>query len=185
MRRYQVFAAGVSVALLLGAGTPALAAPGKGKGHAYGRTDSKPAKAPKAPAAPKPKKTKSGVSGGGAVTGGEFSIQGRLRNLDKGHFNYTSTDGKFKIRCRGFEADDVTISGSVATVDFDADDSATTRNGVRGTATVKGTFTDGGQPAETTPPTAGPDSVDLTVAETAPAAPVAVAGPVTGNIKVR
>jgi hypothetical protein len=199
LRRNQLLAAGVSVALLLGAATPALAKPNKGKalGHQNNTpADSRPAKGPKPPQ-PKPKppkktpaaKSKLGVSGGGSVGTGEFSIQARNSRLSKGHFNYTAPG--LKVRCRGFESGDVTFSPLPAptTANFNTSeapnaDCVTIRaDGLRRPATVVGTFTDGGQPSETEPPTPGPDSVDFTVSDGL--VPVEVAGPVTGNIKVR
>ena len=109
MRHHRLFAAGLAVALMLGAASPALA---DGKGKAKGKPNhgsSKPKPKPDKPAK-KVKKTKAGVSGGGAVGTAEFSIQARLRDIKaettttgKGHFNYTSADGTIKIRCRGFD----------------------------------------------------------------------------------
>lgn len=97
MRR-QLFATAVSVALLLGATSPALAKPGKGvaKGHDK-PAKTKPVKEPKAP------KTKAGrVNGGGiSFNGVEFSVQARAGQPAKGHFNYTSADGTVKVRCKG------------------------------------------------------------------------------------
>ena len=122
MRRYQVFAVGVSVALLLGAGTPAFAKSDKAKGHAYGRNDSKPPKAKGPKTDPKPEKTKPGhLSGGGtSYKGVSFSAQVRTDKLKQGHFNYTSGEDdnttpsgpsasaapadQVKVRCRNFTA---------------------------------------------------------------------------------
>lgn len=85
MRHHRLFAAGLAALILGAAATPSLAA-GKSKG--------KPAK-----------KSHFAVSGGGAVAGGSFSIQARLRKPSNGHFNYTSTDGTYKVRCNdGWDA---------------------------------------------------------------------------------
>ena len=95
MRR-QLFASAVSVALLLGAASPALAKPGKGQANGHDKpAKTKPAKDPKPP------KTKDGrVNGGGiTVTGAEFSVQAREGQPSKGHFNYTTAS--VKVRCKG------------------------------------------------------------------------------------
>jgi hypothetical protein len=94
MRRNHFFAAGLAVALLLGAGSPAVAKPAKGlaKGHDK-PAKTKPVKEPKAP------KSKSRVNGGGvSFAGAEFSVQARDGSPAKGHFNYTSAT--MKIRCK-------------------------------------------------------------------------------------
>ena len=103
MQKNRLFAAGLAAALLLGVATPAMAKQpnNKGKkGSPPGHSQPKQKKP-----APATKGKKSGVSGGGGVAGGSFSIQARLNSKSKGHhFNYTSTDGLFKVRCReGFE----------------------------------------------------------------------------------
>ena len=100
MRHHRLFAAGLAAALMLGAAAPAMAA-SKGK---------------KPPPATKGKK--SGVSGGGAVAGGAFSIQARLKSKAKGHFNYTSTDGTFKVRCKGFDPFAPNLTAKTAAVPF-------------------------------------------------------------------
>lgn len=100
MRRHRLFAAGLAAALMLGAAAPAMAA-SKGK---------------KPPPATKGKK--SGVSGGGAVAGGAFSIQARQKSQAKGHFNYTSTDGTFKVRCKAFDAFAPNLTAKTAAVPF-------------------------------------------------------------------
>jgi hypothetical protein len=83
----------MSVALLLGAASPALAAPGKG--HAYGHAPAtKPAK-PAKPAHPdKGPKTKQGhLSGGGTSANGVgFSVQAKWDKLKQAHFNYGTDD---------------------------------------------------------------------------------------------
>ena len=97
MRR-QLFASVVSVALLLGAASPALAKPGKGQANGHDKAEkTKPVKDPK------PAKTKAGrVNGGGiSFNGFEFSVQAREGQPTKGHFNYTSADGSVKVRCKG------------------------------------------------------------------------------------
>lgn len=85
MRRHNLFAAGVSVALLLGGASPAMAKPGK---------DPKPSKAP------------AGRVTGGGVTqgGGHFSVDARQDRLAKGHFNYESADRQLRVRCNGFDS---------------------------------------------------------------------------------
>ena len=100
MRR-QLFASAVSVALLLGAASPALAKPGKGQANGHHKTEkTKPAKDPKGPKAPKTKPGR--VNGGGiSFAGSEFSVQAREGQPGKGHFNYTSADGLVKVRCKG------------------------------------------------------------------------------------
>jgi hypothetical protein len=85
VRRRQLFAAGLSVALLLGAASPALA---------------KPAKDPKPPKAPSGR-----VTGGGATNGGGlFAVEARQDKPANGHFNYESADGTLKVRCDGFKS---------------------------------------------------------------------------------
>lgn len=85
----------MSVALLLGVASPALAEPGKG--HAHGHRN-KPVKEPKAP------KSTARVNGGGVtINGVEFSVQGKAGKLRRAHFNYTPGGGTAKIRCRGFK----------------------------------------------------------------------------------
>lgn len=101
MQRHRLFAAGVSVALLLGVASPALAKPGKG--HAYGHKN-KPAKAAKPAKEPKAPKSTARVNGGGvSFNGVEFSVQAKAGKARQAHFNYTSADGSIKIRCRGLE----------------------------------------------------------------------------------
>ena len=189
MRRHRLLTAGVSVALLLAAGSPALAAPGNGKakGHDKGVAkdhENKPAKPAKPAPAPKPKKSKAGVSGGGSVAtpSAEFSIQARSARLDKSHFNYTSTDGSYKLRCRGlaYEA----VSANVARV-TDTNCALTTGTGTaRKTETVpvSATFTDNGEPAEGQT-TAGPDSLTLFVNDMT--TPVVANAAINGNVKIR
>ena len=85
MLRHQLFAAGVSVALLLGAASPAMA---------------KPARDPKPP-----KARAGGVTGGGVTHGGAwFSVDVRQDRLAKGHFDYQSADGQLRVRCDGFDS---------------------------------------------------------------------------------
>ena len=85
MRRHHIFAAGVSVALLLGAATPAFAA--------------KPAKDPKPPKGPAGQETGGGVTQSRAV----FAVDARQAKPAKGHFNYESRDARLKVRCAGFD----------------------------------------------------------------------------------
>ena len=147
MRR-QVFAAGVAVALLLGAASPAMAKPnnGKAKGHVH-----KPAKTPPAPKGPKAN-NKSGVSGGGEFTAGSFSAQARAKHAPKGHFNYTAKDGSLTLRCRGFVPFATAPAKAGTTVEFTNCATITgaepneTRTSV---ANVSVTFVDNGQPSQT------------------------------------
>ena len=192
MGRNHKFAVGVTVALLLGAAaSPALATPGNG--HAYGKAPAtKPAKPvhppkPDHPAkGPKPKAV-THLNGGGTVgtttggTAGEFSVQVKQDKLRQGHFNFDATD--VKVRCRSFPAGSVSITKGQAT--FTNVPCTITRAGAPAeAATLTGTFTDAGNPADTTPPTAGPDSVTLTATPTSgTGTPVTISGPVTGNIK--
>jgi hypothetical protein len=94
MRRIQFFAAGLSVALLLGAGSPAAAKPTKGQAKGHDKpAKTAPVKDPKSP------KSKPGVNGGGvSFAGAKFSVQARAGRPAKGHFNYTSATRK--IRCK-------------------------------------------------------------------------------------
>ena len=138
---------------MLGPASPALAGPGKAKGKTNAPGQNKPK--PNKPAA-KAKKTKSGVSGGGVANGAEFSIQARLRDIkapstttNKGHFNYTSTDGTVRIRCRGFAT--FTPGAGTATVPF----RNCTVSGQPAVTTITVTVTDKGQPKyEALPPVA-------------------------------
>lgn len=168
MRRYQLFAAGVSVALLLGATTPALAKPDKASGHQ------------KAPPATKGKK--SGVSGGGALNGGEFSIQARLKSKAKGHFNFTSATTK--VRCRGFEPFTVPAAGQPVAVTFKNCKVNDQVLAAPGTLVV--TVIDRGQPKAATATTpAVADWMGFSLTNTA-AVVTAYEGNLTdGNIKVR
>lgn len=194
MQRNRLFAAGLAAALMLGAASsPALAKPGKAKGHAYGKSKTKPEKEKPAPAK-KAKKTKAGVSGGGTVANGSFSIQARLRSTDKGHFNYTSTNGAFKVRCRGFNAyDTAAVSATYPrTVSVTFKSCAITGQAARGPLTV--TVTDNGkaEPKDGQPAVApvAPDAVGFSMP-----GPVATDGSATttpyggnlvdGNVKIR
>lgn len=90
MRHDRLFAAALAAALMLGAAS----APASAAKKAQPAKKAKPAK-----------KSHFGVSGGGSVAGGSFSIQARLRKPANGHFNYTSTDGTYKVRCKdGWDA---------------------------------------------------------------------------------
>jgi hypothetical protein len=142
--------------MLGAAAAPALAA---GKGHAKGKatapgqTKQKPAK----PADKKPdkkakpaKKSHFGVSGGGTVAGGSFSIQARLRKPSNGHFNYTSTDGKFKVRCKdGWDAPtaEPVLSAYPRTMDVTFKSCQITGQATKTNLVV--TVTDNGQPTKT------------------------------------
>ena len=176
MRR-QVFAAGVAVALMLGAASPVMAKAnnGKAKGHVH-----KPVKTPPAPKGPKANH-KSGVSGGGEFATGSFSAQVRAKHAPKGHFNYTAKDGSFKLRCRGFTPFATAPAKPTTSVDFT---NCVTTTGVEpnqvrttvGKVTV--VFTDNGQPSAN--PAAPKDNVTFTVGTTT------YGGDLTGgNIKIR
>jgi hypothetical protein len=176
MQRYRLFAAGAAVALLLGGASPAMAKVNnpKAKGHV-----NKPAKTTPPP---KAKKSKAGVSGGGAIGANEFSIQARQVRLAKGHFNFTDPEHTYKLRCRGFEPDSLTITASSAHL-VTSKCETTRADGVRRPATLDATFVDNGQPAESEVPTPGPDTINFTATDAISA--VTWTGPVNGNIKVR
>jgi hypothetical protein len=191
VRHNRLFAAGLAAALMLGAASPALADAANGKGKAKGHVN-KPEKQKPTKKVPETKGKKGGVSGGGYNAGGEFSIQARLRSKSKGnHFNYTSIDGLFKVRCRdGFQ--DFAPVGNTATVTFNK--CLVTGQADRMDLTV--TVTDNGQPPKTDPgqPSATPTLTDwmgfsVTVPAVAPATTpttTSYEGNLTGgNIKVR
>ncbi len=77
MRRHPLFTAGISVALLVGgAAAPAFAGPS----------------------------SRSGIKGNGrSANVANFSVQVREDKPAKGHLDYTSVDGRVKIRCNGFD----------------------------------------------------------------------------------
>jgi hypothetical protein len=135
-----MFAAGVSVALLFGAASPALAKSGKAKGHAYGHVN-KPAKEPKAP------KSKARVNGGGITANGvEFSVQARPGKLRQAHFNYTAADGSIKVRCRSFETYSpvVYVQPGPPAVHVTANCVAKAADDTRSPMTLDATFVDNG-----------------------------------------
>ena len=149
MRHNRLFAAGLAAALMLGAASPALAdgkGKAKGKATAPGQTKQKPSKPTKA------KKT-SGVSGGGSVLGASFSILARTNHLSKGHFNYTTNDETYKLRCRDFSAagvysntaSTVTLTGAKCSLTTVVNQVATTQQ-----VFINATFIDNGQPASAT-----------------------------------
>ena len=184
MRHHRLFAAGLAAALMFGAASPALAGPGKGKATAPGQNKPKPAKPEKQKPAKKAKKTKSGVSGGGVVNGAEFSIQARLRDVNtngvatKGHFNYTSADGTFRIRCRGFDSFPVNLADGTASVPFN-------NCTVTGLTVTELTVIvdDNGQPNyEAMPPTADVIGIDY---NSDGSVDIAAASLTDGNVKVR
>ena len=152
MRR-QLFAAGVAVALMLGAGAPALATPGHGKAKGHDPAKTKPA--PKGPKAHKPKvkpHDKSGVSGGGETANGSFSAQARSKHAPKGHFNYTAKDGSLTLRCRGFSF--VTNPPVKAGTEVEFKNCVTVTGAEptqvrQAVPNVKVTFVDNGQPSAT------------------------------------
>ena len=179
MRNHRLFAAGLAAALMLGGASPALAAPGHGKGKTH------------KPEAPKTKGKKGGVSGGGSIAGGEFSIQALLRSKSKGaHFNYTSTDGKTRVRCRdGFQAftPTVTATEGSATVTFKNCQVTGQSAPVNVTVDVKDRAKNDANdkaPAATTPAVA--DSMGFSYTASGAAAATSLSGDLTsGNIKVR
>jgi hypothetical protein len=104
VQRHRLFAAGIAVALVLGAATPALAKPGKGHAHGHRNKPVKAAKPAKPAKEPKAPKSTARVNGGGvSFNGVEFSVQAKAGKLRRAHFNYTSADGAIKIRCKSFE----------------------------------------------------------------------------------
>ena len=84
MRPSRLFAAGLTAALLIGGASPAFAKPAKD---------------------PKPPKAAPGRVTGGGVTAGRasFSVEARDGRPAKGHFNYTSRNGKLKVRCSALQ----------------------------------------------------------------------------------
>jgi len=166
MRHHRLFAAGLAAAMLLGVATPAMAKqPDHGnKGNPPGHSDTKPGKGPKPadpPKPPKPPKAKNGgVSGGGSIAAGTFSIHARTDRFAKGHFNYTSTDEKFKVRCRDFDpaTDSVTITGNTAVLKAKCTTLAPKRSGKD--IWVEATFEDNGDPAKDATATATPAPKD-------------------------
>ena len=187
MQKNRLFAAGLAAALLLGVATPAMAKqPNKGK--ALGHSASKPGKGPKAgphpgkKAPPETKGKKHGVSGGGSVNDGEFSIQARLKSKAKGHFNYTSATTK--VRCRGFDTFTVPASGQPVAVTFK--NCKVNGQALAAPGTIAVTVVDRGDPKAAT--TATPAVADWLGFSLTNAAAVATAfeGNLTeGNIKVR
>ena len=178
MRNHRLFAAGLAAALMLGgAASPALAKPGNGKGYgkdnAPGHTEPK----PNPPKGPKPKKINDiGVSGGGKVSTGDFSIQARTKHYTKGHFNFDGTDGS-SVRCRGFSDVLKSVPGTVTVTSTNCDASAAGQPARHG-LTVAVTVTDNGQPKS-----AVADVVTFTISDVPG---VTFGGPLTGgNVKVR
>jgi hypothetical protein len=96
VRRQTLFAAGVSVALLLGAASPAFAKPAHPTKPAHPAHPAKPPKAHR-------------VTGGGVTAGSaEFSVQAGA-GKSKGHFNYSSAT--LKVRCQGVTVDPLSPTG--------------------------------------------------------------------------
>ncbi|HEV3363162.1 MAG TPA: hypothetical protein VG795_03310 [Acidimicrobiia bacterium] len=80
MRGHQLFAAGISVAVLLGgAASPVLAHESK-------------------PAGPRIK------GKGRTAEAAHVSVSVRADRLEKGRFDWRSRDGRFKVRCEGFDS---------------------------------------------------------------------------------
>lgn len=182
MRRHQLFAAAVSVALLVGGAAPALATPGKAKAKGH----DKPAAAPK----PNPAKPAKGlrVNGGGTTAGGaRFSVEVRSdhpKKGQKGHFNYTkeavaatattAATPVVKIRCKTVS---VAPAAPVQTGDKAATVTGTCREG-EGKATtpvsVRATFYDN----------AAGDRADIVFTRNGVDAPPD-SGAIQGNVHVR
>jgi hypothetical protein len=106
VKHHRLFAAGLAAALMLGAASPALA---DGKGKAKGKPNHGSSKVKPAPKPKKPKKNV-GITGGGTVTKGSFSIQAKPGSKAKGHFNFTTPDDtttvadeSVRTRCKGFK----------------------------------------------------------------------------------
>ena len=163
---------------MLGAASPAMAAKPNNKGKAKGHVNK--------PAKPAPGKAKNvGITGGGTVTGAEFSIQAKPNSKAKGHFNYTvaatATTAEVKIRCKGFDAASYSVpspqtSPATATVTFKNCKSSGVGDTPPSTVTV--TVTDAGKSTVTPPPA---DTITFT-AGTA----VVTNAPLTdGNVKIR
>jgi hypothetical protein len=195
VRNHRLFAAGLAAALMLGVASPALAAPGhgKGKGKALAKGHQTPKPKAHKPEAPKTKGKKGGVSGGGSIAGGEFSVQARLRSKSKGaHFNFTSTDGKTKVRCRdGFQAftPTVTATEGSASVTFNNCQVTGQSAPVNVTVDVKDRAKDDANDKDKAPVAATPAVADwMAFSYSAPgaAAATSLSGDMTsGNIKVR
>lgn len=174
MRR-QLFAAGVAVALMLGAGAPALATPGHGK--AKGHDPAKPGKGPKAPAPKGPKAKQARLSGGGVTTedGASFSVQVRADRPSKGHFNYTTADGALKVRCHGVDLHPVfTFDPAPPTATITATCREITAGKPRPTIDVSVRFTDNG----------ATDSAEFTFTRSGQT-PITDNGVKSGNVKIR
>jgi hypothetical protein len=106
VKHHRLFAAGLAAALMLGAASPALA---DGKGKAKGKPNHGSSKVKPAPKPKKPKKNV-GITGGGSVTKGSFSIHAKPGSKAKGHFNFTTPDDtttpadeSVGTRCKGFK----------------------------------------------------------------------------------
>lgn len=170
MQRNRLLAVGLAAALVLGsAATPVLAA-GNGKA-----AKEKPAKKAK-PA----KKSHFAVSGGGATTDGSFSIQARLRKPSKAHFNFTSADETFKVRCKSGWKDapqtEPVLTAYPRTMDVTFKDCKITGQANRMDLEV--TVIDNGQPTETQ---VAKDAVSFT----APGGATWGGDLVEGNVKIR
>ena len=147
LQRHRMFAAGVSVALLFGAASPALAKPGhKGHAYAYGHKN-KPVKAAKPAKEAKAPKSKARVNGGGITANGvEFSVQGRPGKMRQAHFNYTAVDGSINVRCRSFETYSpvVYVAPGPPAVHVTANCVSKAADGTRSPMTLDATFVDNG-----------------------------------------
>ena len=197
LQRHRMLVAGVSVALLFGAASPALAKPGH-KGHAYGHKN-KPVKAAKPAKEPKAPKSKARVNGGGITANGvKFSVQARPGKLRQAHFNYTAADGSITIRCKSFETYSPVVyiqpgppAAHVTANCFERAADGSTRTPIA----LDATFVDNGknddgdegdeENGETVAPPATPDEANITF--TRPDGTVITdAGPLReGNINVR
>lgn len=167
---------------MLGAGAPALAAPvkAKGKTNAPGQNKAKPKpdKPAKTPAQPKPKKNV-GITGGGTIPQGEFSVQAKPGSKARGHFNFTTPDDpattadeSTRVRCKGF--DRASYAGPTAEAPNTA--SATFTN-----CKVNGASVD---PIPVSVTDGSPDTITFTVPGTTPVV-VSNQALTDGNVKVR
>ena len=77
MRRHRLLTAGLSVALMVGGAAPALARGSESSGRigGYGRT----------------------------ATAANFSVSVRQNRPERGRFDYRSVDGRYTVRCHGFD----------------------------------------------------------------------------------
>jgi len=110
---------------------------------------------------------------------GTFSAQARMKHQPKGHFNYTSNAGDFKLRCKGFVPFATAPTKPVTSVDFTNCETTTgaepTQVRQKLDTPVTVVFTDNGQPSAV-----AKDNVSFTVSSGS------YGGDLTGgNIKIR